>query len=322
MSEPLYDTFGRKHDYLRVSLTERCNLRCRYCMPEEGIELSPRHHICSRAELLHLIDRFISLGVRKVRLTGGEPLVRKDAGEIIDEMAQRPVSLAMTTNAVLVDRYINRMKNAGLTNLNISLDSLDPDRFMMITRRTHFEKVMANIHLLLKEDFNLKINCVVMRGMNEDEIPGFVEWTRHLPISVRFIEFMPFDGNRWQTEKMVSYAEIMEHIRRDFTFERLDDAPNDTTKHYRVPGYTGNFGVISSMTEHFCGSCNRIRLMANGAIKNCLFSDSETDLLTPLRQGEDVEPIIRESIRNKKASHAGMENLADQPNRSMITIGG
>lgn len=322
MTEPLFDSFGRKHDYLRVSLTERCNLRCRYCMPEEGIELSPRDHICTRQELLRLIDEFIRLGVRKVRLTGGEPLVRKDAGEIIDALAERPVSLAMTTNAVLVDRHLERMKKAGLTNLNVSLDSLDADRFMMITRRTHFDKVMNNIDLLIREDFNLKINCVVIRGMNEVEIPEFVEWTRDLPISVRFIEFMPFDGNRWQTEKMVPYAEIMDHIREHYSFEKLDDGPHDTTKHYRVPGYKGTFGVISSMTEHFCGSCNRIRLMANGAIKNCLFSESETDLLPALRNGDEVEPIIRDAIMNKKAKHAGMSNLATQHNRTMTTIGG
>ncbi len=322
MAEPLFDTYGRKHDYLRVSLTERCNLRCRYCMPEEGIELSPRKHICTREELLWLIDEFIRLGVKKIRLTGGEPLVRKDAGEIIDALAERPVSLAMTTNAVLIDRHIERLKRAGLTNLNVSLDALDADRFLMMTRRTNFDKVMSNIDLLIREGFNLKINCVVIRGMNEAEIPGFVEWTRNQPISVRFIEFMPFDGNRWQTEKMVSYAEIMDHIREYFSFEKLEDAPNDTTKHYRVPGYRGNFGVISSMTEHFCGSCNRIRLMANGAIKNCLFSDSETDLLTPLRNNEAVEPIIRQAITNKKAKHAGMDNISKQTNRTMTTIGG
>ncbi len=319
--QPLVDKYGRVHDYLRVSLIEKCNLRCRYCMPENP-EWTPKEKLCTTEELLRLIDLFISLGVRKVRLTGGEPLVRSDFDVILRHLADKDVELSMTTNGVLIDRYIPLLKQNGLCRINVSLDTLNPGRFAMITRRTGFETVMKNIRLLADEGFTVKVNAVIMRGINDDELTDFVEWTRNLPLTVRFIEFMPFDGNRWEDEKMVPLAEMKERISEHFSIMRLEDGPNDTTKHYRVPGFMGKFGIISSMTEHFCGSCNRVRLLANGALKNCLFSADETDLLTPLRNGEDPEPIIRRVIREKKPSHAGRFNIAKQENRSMVTIGG
>lgn len=321
MKEPLIDKHGRVHDYLRVSLIEKCNLRCRYCMPENP-DWTPKEELCTTDELLALIDLFISMGVKKVRLTGGEPLVRKDFDVILRHLAAKPVELSMTTNGVLIDRHIPLLKENGLRKINVSLDTLRPERFAMITRRTGFETVMENIRLLVDEGFRVKVNAVIMRGMNDDELIDFVEWTRDLPLTMRFIEFMPFDGNRWDDEKMVSLAEMKERISDRFDIVKLEDGPNDTTKHYRVPGFAGKFGIISSMTEHFCGSCNRVRLLANGAIKNCLFSADETDLLTPLRNGEDPEPLIRSVIWDKKPSHAGRFNIAKQENRSMVTIGG
>jgi molybdenum cofactor biosynthesis protein A len=321
MKDPLIDKHGRIHDYLRVSLIEKCNLRCRYCMPENP-DWTPPEELCTTTELLKLMDLFISMGMKKVRLTGGEPLVRKDFDVILKHLAGKPVELSMTTNGVLIDRHIPMLKENGMRKINVSLDTLRQERFAMITRRTGFEKVMENICLLVEEGFNVKVNAVIMRGINDDELTDFVEWTRDLPVTMRFIEFMPFDGNRWDDEKMVSLAEMKERISDRFDIVKLEDGPNDTTKHYRVPGFAGKFGIISSMTEHFCGSCNRVRLLANGAIKNCLFSADETDLLTPLRNGEDTEPIIRRVIWDKKPSHAGRFNIAKQENRSMVTIGG
>lgn len=320
--EPLYDQHGRLHDYLRVSLTERCNLRCTYCMPADGVDLTSKSHICSYEELIELIDIFISLGVRKVRVTGGEPLVRKEVEKVFDVLGRRPVELALTTNGLLVDRYIDTFESCGLKKINLSLDTLDPNKFMMITRRKGFDKVMKTLHQLVERDFKVKLNMVVMRNTNDNEIIDFARLTRHLPIDVRYIEFMPFDGNRWNDEKMVTAQEIRSKLQTYFYLARDSDDPNDTTRHYQIPGYQGKVGIISSMSEHFCGSCNRIRLLANGAIKNCLFSEEETDLLTPLRNGKDIVPLIRSSIYEKKAKHAGMFNLADRPNRTMTTIGG
>jgi molybdenum cofactor biosynthesis protein A len=321
MKDPLVDSHGRVHDYLRVSLIEKCNLRCRYCMPENP-DWTPKEDLCTTEELLQLIDQFMEFGIKKVRLTGGEPLVRKDVDVILEHLSGYDAELSMTTNGILADRYLSLLKKYGVNKLNVSLDTLKPDKFAMITRRSGFEKVISNIHLLVNEGFNVKVNAVIMRGMNDGELIDFVEWTKEVPITVRFIEFMPFDGNRWDDEKMVPIAEMRERISETYPFEKLQDGPHDTTKHYRVPGFAGKFGIISSMTEHFCGSCNRLRLLANGALKNCLFSTDETDLLTPLRKGEELEPIIRRVIWDKKARHAGRFEIAKQENRSMVTIGG
>ncbi|MEX0929660.1 MAG: GTP 3',8-cyclase MoaA [Balneolales bacterium] len=320
--EPLIDQHGRIHDYLRISLTERCNLRCTYCMPEEGVDLTPGSNICSYEELLEIIDRFIELGVKKIRITGGEPLVRKRVEQIFEALGRRSPELAITTNGLLLDRFMDVFESCGLRNVNVSLDTLDPAKFMMITRRPGFEKVMKNIHALIDRGFHTKLNMVVMSGVNEDEIADFAALARDLPLVVRFIEFMPFDGNRWDNTKMVPATEIRSRIESRFTLHKDEDSLHDTTKHYRIKGFEGRIGIISSMSEQFCGSCNRIRLLANGSIKNCLFSGDETNLLQPLRNGENLEPIIRDSIYHKKARHAGMFELAKSKNRSMITIGG
>ena len=318
----LYDTHGRIHDYLRVSLTERCNLRCHYCMPEDGIPLSPKDELCSYEELLSIIDTFCELGVRKIRITGGEPLVRRDVDKFFRALGKRPVELALTTNGLLVDQFIDTFASIGLRNINVSLDTLSPDRFRLITRRHGFETVMQNIRQLVDRDFRVKLNMVVMRGVNDDEIAAFAELARTRPLSVRYIEFMPFDGNRWDDRKMVPADAIRDALSGHYTLVRDTDGPHDTTRHYTIPGFRGRIGIISSMSEHFCGSCNRIRLLSNGAIKNCLFSQDETDLRTPMRRGDDLEPLIRESIRTKKKQHAGMFELADMPGRTMTSIGG
>ena len=328
----LTDSFKREHTYLRISLTELCNLRCTYCMPAEGIKLSPKSHIMNFDEIYTIAKTFVDHGVTKIRLTGGEPLVRKDVGVVLKKLATLPVELSITTNAVIVDKYIEVLKSSKINNINVSLDSLKADKFNAISRRNHFEKVYNNILLLIKEGFNVKLNAVLIRGFNDNEVIDFINLTKALPICVRFIEFMPFDGNKWDKKKMVSYAEVMSLVNSEFEENkiiRLKDAKNDTSKNYKIEGYKGSFAIISSITNPFCDSCNRIRLTANGNIKNCLFSSTEMDLLTPLRNGEDITPLIAKKIKSKHKMRGGMDTLEklESPdlhgkNRSMIAIGG
>lgn len=328
----LQDSFGRNHNYLRISLTELCNLRCTYCMPAEGIQLSPKSHIMSYNEVYTIAKTFVDKGVTKIRLTGGEPLVRKDSDIILKKLATLPVELSITTNAVIVNRFIETFKTCNIRNVNVSLDSLNPQKFNTITRRNHFDVVYKNIQLLIKEGFNVKLNAVLIKGFNDDEIIDFINLTKKMPISVRFIEFMPFDGNKWNKEKMVSYNKVMELVNEAFSkkqIERLKDAPNDTSKNYKIKGYKGSFAIISSVTNPFCDSCNRLRLTANGQLKNCLFSSSESDLLKALRSGKPIEPIIEKATRTKFKIRGGMDTQKklEEPklhtkNRSMITIGG
>ena len=243
-----------------------------------------------------------------------------------------PVELSISTNAVIVDKFIETFKENGLQNINVSLDTLDAAKFKEITRRNDFEKVYNNILLLVSEGFKVKINTVMIKGFNDDEIIDLVQLTKNLQVSLRFIEFMPFDGNKWDMKKMVSYAEIMKKLNSFYSeeqIERLQDAPNDTSKNYKIKGYKGSFAVISSVTNHFCDTCNRLRLTANGYLKNCLFSATESDLLTTLRAGKSIDPIIEKAVQAKLKVRGGMDTLKklQEPklhtqNRSMITIGG
>ncbi|MBC3759658.1 GTP 3',8-cyclase MoaA [Hyunsoonleella sp. SJ7] len=328
----LQDTHGRDHAYLRISLTERCNLRCTYCMPADGVQLSPKNHLMTYEEIYDITKTFVKHGVTKIRLTGGEPLVRKDIPVILEKLASLPVELSITSNAVIIDRFVDVLKANGVNNINVSLDSLDASKFKHITRRHEFQKVYDNIHLLVKEGFKIKVNAVLIKGFNDNEIIDFINFTKDLPVSIRFIEFMPFDGNKWDMSKMVSYVEVMEYVNKNYPKEdvlRLKDAPNDTSKNYKIKGYKGSFAIISSVTNPFCDSCNRLRLTANGHLKNCLFSASESDLLSTLRAGKSIEPIIEKAVKAKFKIRGGMDTLEklQEPNlhsknRSMITIGG
>ncbi len=328
----IIDKFGRVHDYLRISLTERCNLRCFYCMPEEGIELREKEQFMTSEEIIYMAKSFVKLGVKKIRLTGGEPLIKKDAAHILRELGKLPAELAITTNAVIADQFIDVFKEAGIKAVNVSLDSLNFDKVNKITRRNYGKRIISNIKLLIANDFNVKVNAVVMKGVNDGEIIDFVNWTKDLDVDVRFIEFMPFDGNKWNWDKKVSYKEILKTVRTNFTADdliRIEDKPNDTAKNYKIKGYKGSFGVISPVTNPFCNTCNRIRLTADGKIKNCLFSLDETDLLSALRHGEDIVPLIFDSIINKKKERSGITSFSNKEskklfskNRSMTTIGG
>lgn len=329
MEKKLTDTFGRTHNYLRISLTDNCNFRCFYCMPEEDYDFTPASRLMQAGEIESFARLFVEQGVDKIRLTGGEPLVRKDAGDILLSLSRLPVNLTLTTNGSRIHEYIGLLKEAGIRSLNISLDTLNRDKFLLVTRRDQFFRVYDNIQLLLQEGFHVKVNMVVMKDMNENEINEFVEWTRRQPVHVRFIEFMPFSGNRWTSNKVVTWQEILQEVGTQYDILPLESDPHDTAKKYMVPGHAGTFAVISTMSANFCGSCNRIRLTADGKLKNCLFSQEETDLLNPFRNGEDILPLINASIKAKKKEHGGQftedfEKIHAETihNRSMITIGG
>ncbi|MEO7524678.1 MAG: GTP 3',8-cyclase MoaA, partial [Ferruginibacter sp.] len=322
----LKDKHNRAHNYLRISLTDNCNMRCFYCMPDDDYEFTPLSKLMQSDEIIAIAKTFVSLGINKIRLTGGEPLVRKDVVEIITGLSKLPVKLTLTTNGSRLHDFIGLLEQSGVNTLNVSLDTLQRDKFMMITKRDQFELVKNNIELLLQKNFHVKINMVVMKGMNENEINDFVSWTKHSPVHVRFIEFMPFEGNRWTSNKVFTLQEILDTVRSVYEVETLQNDVHDTSKAFKVPGYAGTFAVISTMSEPFCSGCNRIRLTADGKIKNCLFSREETDLLAAFRNKEDILPLITQSIKNKAAALGGQMNTDFEHlhpeaivNRSMIT---
>lgn len=367
----LTDTFNRQHDYLRISITERCNLRCLYCMPEEGVPLSPPRHLLTTPEIVYLSTLFVSQGVTKIRLTGGEPTVRKDILPMMHQIGELRRDglreICLTTNGISLHRKLDSMVEAGLTGVNLSLDTLDPFQFQLMTRRKGFEAVMKTIERILEMNkqgagIKLKINSVVMRGLNDRDIIPFVELGREKPLEVRFIEYMPFDGNKWSEGKMMPYAEMLDIIKEKYPdLEKVSDHKNDTSKTYRVPGFQGRIGFITSMTENFCGTCNRLRLTSDGNLKVCLFGNSEVSLRDMIRRENNGDPvddealealnllesartasrveqdggldvvsarerelldIIGVAVKRKKAKHAGMGVLENMKNRPMILIGG
>lgn len=282
----------------------------------------PNEQLMDAGEIYELSKAFVSLGVRKIRLTGGEPLVRKDAGTIIENLSHLPVQLAITTNGYLMDRYLEVFRKNGLSKVNVSLDSLKEGKFSSITGRDYFSKVIENIEKFIEEGFHLKVNVVVSQNINDDELTGFVSWTKDQPVHIRFIEFMPFNGNSWEWNKVVPYKNILERVSDVFPVQRIKDRANDTSKNYRVPGYPGTFAVISSVTNPFCNTCNRLRITADGKMKNCLFSDEEVDLLSIIRHGNDPTALIRECVQNKHEQRGGKKKFQDSTRRPMVAIGG
>lgn len=369
-SEFLTDTFHRQHDYLRISISERCNLRCVYCMPEEGVPLSPDRDVLTSPEIFLLSSVFVSQGVTKIRLTGGEPTVRKDFVPLMQQIGTlRPHGLkeiCITTNGISLHRKLDSLVESGLTGVNLSLDTLDPWQFQIMTRRKGFEAVQRSIDRILELNrlgagVKLKINCVVMRGVNDREIIPFVEMTREKDVEVRFIEYMPFDGNKWSEGKMFGYQEMLDLIKEKYpSLEKVRDHRNDTSKTWRIPGFAGRIGFITSMTHNFCGTCNRLRITSDGNLKVCLFGNAEVSLRDILRKSNGGEPIdeaafeavkklemdrrqglvsgeqplgiapheaelldvIGMAVKRKKAKHAGMGELKNMKNRPMILIGG
>ena len=325
----LSDSFGRVHDYLRVSLTDICNFRCQYCMSDENTRFMPSARLMQADEIDAIAAEFVKAGVKKIRITGGEPLERRDAAEILIRLSQYPIDLTLTTNGSRVNEFITVFKQAGINSINVSLDTLNKERFFHITKRNNFEKVWRNIQNLIDEGFHVKVNTVVMRGINDNEILDFIDWTKSQPVHVRFIEFMPFNGNRWNDKKMFSYHEILEMANTKYSYLRMKDSANETAKKYKPYNHLGTFAVISTMSAPFCKNCNRMRLTADGKMKNCLFSKGEIDILSALRKKENILPLIQQCIANKAAALGGQfegdyqkVDASKITNRSMINIGG
>lgn len=330
-SEFLVDTFGRHHDYLRISITEKCNLRCRYCMPEEGVKLTPDEKLLTTDEIVRIARIFASEGVHKIRLTGGEPTVRKDVVELVKRLHEIPGidEICMTSNGLALHRKLQALFENGLTSLNLSMDTMINGKFILITRRNGLSAVMKSLRKALSfGTLKVKINTVVMRNINDDEILNFVELTKDHPIDVRFIEYMPFDGNKWSKNKMVAYKEILEIINAKYPdLTRLQPKHGDTAKMYQVPSFKGRVGFITSMTSDFCATCTRLRITNDGNLKVCLFGNEEVSLRDVLRKGasdKEVLEVIGKAVKKKKAKHGGLTvaELKDRPNRPMILIGG
>ncbi len=301
-------------------------------MPDEKIKFTPRENQMNAEELLAIAGEFVKAGVHKIRLTGGEPLIRKDITEILTGLAKLPVQLAITTNGVLLDEYFDLLEKTQVQVINISLDSLNPKRFNHITKRNEFDRVWKNIQEAITRGFKVKLNTVLMKGVNDDEVLNLIELSIQHQLQVRFIEFMPFDGNRWDFSKMISEEEILNQVYQKYPKEQVQQLPNKkhaTAKNFKLPDSQGSFGLISSVTSPFCDSCNRLRLTSDGKMKNCLFSNDEADLLTLFRAGEPIEQAVNLLVKKKHAVRAGMDSIDDFKtsdqhglNRSMVRIGG
>jgi len=331
LSDLLVDGFARKHTYLRISITEKCNLRCTYCMPEEGVQLSPTEDLLTTPEILKLAKLFVSQGVSKIRLTGGEPTVRKDIIQLVQQLGnlrqEGLKEIAMTSNGIALNRKLAVLVDAGLTHLNLSLDTLDPFKYQLISRKNGLSYVLRSIDQALNLGINpLKINCVVIKNLNDDEILDFVDMIKDKPLHVRFIEYMPFDGNQWKNEKMVSYQSMLSTIReRHPSLQKDTDDMNDTSKTYKIDGHVGRIGFITSMTHNFCATCNRLRLTSDGNLKVCLFGNTEVSLRDMIRNGssdDELLKVIGMAVKRKKKEHAGIGKLENMKNRPMILIGG
>jgi GTP 3',8-cyclase len=326
----LTDGYARTIDYLRISVTDRCNLRCRYCMPEEGVPSVSHDRIMRYEEIKLLVRAAASLGFTKVRLTGGEPLVRKGLVGLIESIAAIDGirDLSLTTNGVLLAEETPRLMEAGIGRINISLDTLRPDRFLAITRRDLFDRVIAGIDAALAAGMDpVKINVVIMRGVNDDEIMDFVLLAKDRPLTVRFIEFMPVTAqNGWEPGMVVPTAEVLSRIRNRYTIDMgAETRGAGPSTDVRIDGFAGTVGFISPVTSHFCDRCNRLRVTADGKIRNCLFSDDESPVLPLLREGRPMEEIadfLKRAVTGKPREHTINDGRFKNCQRAMSAIGG
>lgn len=322
----LQDQHGRQLTYLRLAVTERCNLRCRYCMPAEGIDFAHRDALLTYGEIMEVCTALSELGVNKVRLTGGEPLVRRELPKLVSGLGKLFSTLAMTTNGILLPSFLDELTAAGMTHYNISLDTLREDRFFRITRRDYFAGTRDAIQLLLDRGYPVKINVVVMRGQNDDELIDFVELTRHSDIEVRFIEAMPFNDDDGNHDVYISYTEMLQTLTNAYPdLEKIGGRGSAVT--FRVPGYIGGVGIIPAYSRSLCGTCDRLRLTPRGTMLNCLYSTKGLELLPLLRAGigqEDLKDLIQEFVYGKYATghETQRHEQAGTIFASMTSIGG
>ena len=327
----LVDPFGRQISYLRLAVTDRCNLRCQYCMPETGIDIVPRQELLTFKEMYRITRVLSELGVNKVRLTGGEPFVRKDFISLVKSLSHndRLDQINITTNGALVKDHISTLEKLKVKSINLSIDSLQPQKFLRITRRDQFARVWEAYLELLKSSLQLKLNVVVQSGFNTDEIVDFVELTEKEDIAVRFIEEMPFNGKgQRKVKENWDFKRILDHIAETFdSFESVASGKSSTSRNYRVDGYKGTFGIIPAFTRTICNDCNRIRITATGLFKNCLFDDGVFNLRDFLRNGasnEDLKALFLSLVKEKPENGFVAEANRSEGNvsESMSTIGG
>ncbi|MBV7272041.1 GTP 3',8-cyclase MoaA [Clostridiaceae bacterium UIB06] len=318
----MIDSYGRNINYLRISITDLCNLRCRYCMPEKGIEKIPHNEILRLEEIEELARIFVSLGVNKIRITGGEPLIRKGILNLIENIGRIEglKDFAMTTNGIFLKKYARNLKNAGLNRVNISLDTLNEKKYRDITKGGDIKEVLEGIEEAKKVGLTpIKLNVVLIGGLNEDEIKDFVNLTKNENIDVRFIELMPIgQAKDWSLDKFISNKIVLEKVKE--LKEIIKEDISSPARYYKLPNSKGKVGLINPISCKFCDNCNRIRLTADGKIKTCLHSNAEIDLRIPLRMGEDLRKIITEVVINKPKEH-NLEN-GEYIERNMTTIGG
>ncbi len=329
MSKVLIDKYGRQLNYLRLSVTDRCNLRCYYCMPEEGMHFVPRKDLLSFEEMYLLTSIFCNLGVSKVRITGGEPFVRNGIMPFLENISTLKglEEITITTNATLTGKYIQRLKAVGIRKINISLDSLDSQRFYEITRRDSFNTVYNTVFALLKEGFEIKLNCVLSAAKNTEDIIPFIELTKTHPLSVRFLEEMPFNGSADFEDINWNYKDIYNHISLHYDeVITLENSPTSTSLNYAIPGYKGTFGIIPSFSRTFCGTCNRLRLSATGELRTCLYGAPATNLRDALRNGADEEKIttiLQEAVSGRLKDGFAAESMNTKTiHDSMSVLGG
>jgi GTP 3',8-cyclase len=330
LREPLADGHGRAIGDVRISVTDRCNFRCQYCMPAEGLPWLQRDALLTYEEITRLVRILSEMGVHDVRLTGGEPLVRKELHKLVGSLSALPGvhDLSLTTNGYLLEAQVADLVAAGLRRVNVSLDSLAADRFFQLTRRDSLGRVLAGLaaaqaHPELRP---IKVNAVALRGFTEDEVLRFARFAREEPYEIRFIEFMPLDADQdWDMAKVLPSAEIKAIIESEYALEPLGRERHGTARRYRFADGRGEIGFISPVTEPFCGDCNRIRFTAEGTLRTCLFSMHETDLRAPLRSGAtdaEIEQVVRDAVWRKELKHHVGEPGFVQPARSMSRIGG
>lgn len=333
MATELVDRFGRVHTDLRISVTDRCNFRCSYCMPEEGMKWLDRSDVLSFEEIERVARVLVeTAGVKSIRLTGGEPTVRARLSLLVEKLAALPVDLSMTTNGATLPLVAHDLRSAGLQRLNVSLDTLDRDRFIELTKRDELTRVLEGIDAAVAAGFDpVKVNAVLMRGINHDEVVDFLEMGRQKGVTIRFIEFMPLDAQgEWTEARVVPYDEILQAAGERFSFEPIarGTSPAERFRYTgddAVDGPGGEFGVIASVTEPFCGDCDRMRLTADGQIRNCLFALDHVDLRAVLRSGgtdEDIVATVAGEIDRKWAGHAIGQVHFIRPSKSMSQLGG
>ncbi|MCX8117464.1 MAG: GTP 3',8-cyclase MoaA [Desulfobacterota bacterium] len=326
----LFDPFQRRINYLRISVTDRCNLRCRYCMPEEGLALTPHEEILTYEEILRIVRVFVREGISKVRLTGGEPLVRKGIIDFVSNLSRIEGirDLSLTTNGLLLGEFAGQLKRAGLKRINISLDTLDRQKFLEITRRDGYDRVWQGIEEAIRVSLSpIKINMVAIRGFNDDEIESFARLTLEHPLIVRYIEYMPAgNGEEWREGHIITTSEIKRRLEE---MGRLIPLPLDPwdgpARRYRFEDAKGEIGLIGPVSDHFCGRCNRLRLTPDGKIRTCLFSDDEIEVKGFLRNGgsdEDVRKQLLIALNQKPARHPLNTNQFKKCQRNMSAIGG